>query len=240
MSRKSVPRRRAWGGIAVLTLTGMVVGAWAVAASPIFHIREVRVNGNRHLSASEVVRLAGIADDANLLALPAEGVERALARNPWIGSAQVHRSLPSTLVVTIEERSPVAWVGQPKGVAVVAADGTVLSRRTNPPEGIVAIGRSGRALGPGARIRGFDDQLAVVASLGPSLRRQVERARLERGEMVLRLEDGTLVRYGEARYLNEKNEALAKVLRWAGKQGAELTYVDLRVTGNPAVKVRGA
>jgi cell division protein FtsQ len=216
----------------------MAVGALAVASSPVFHIRDVRVNGNHHLSESEVLRLAGIGGDANLLTFPTEPVLRSLTRNPWIRRAEVARSFPSTLILTIEERSGVAWVRHPNGVAVVAADGTVLNRRRNPPEALVAIGRSGRPLRPGAVLEGLEEPLAVAASLPPELRGLVERASLEEGQIVLRLVDGTRVLYGQAGSLPEKNAALDKVLRWAGKQRANLAYVDLRVAGNPAVKVQ--
>jgi cell division protein FtsQ len=240
MSPDGRARPRSWGGIAALTVIAMTAGAWAVAASPLFHVRDVRVRGIQHLSSSEVVRLAAIGTHANLLTLPAERVERALAGNPWIRSVAVHRSLPSTLVLTIEERLPVAWVQQPKGVAVVAADGVVLGHRKGPPRGLVGIGSSDRALAPADRLKGFEEQLAVVASLRPGLRRSVERAWMARGEMALRLRDGTRVRYGGVRSLAQKSSALARVLRWARQQELRLAYVDLRVANNPAVRLRGA
>jgi cell division protein FtsQ len=239
MSSETAPRRRSRGGIAALALIGVAAGAWAVAASPLFHIRDVQVRGTRHLSAPEVVRLARIGSRANLLTLPAERVERALARNPWIRSVSAHRSLPSTLILTIEERVPVAWVRLPKGIAVVAADGMVLSRRRNAPEGLVGIGSSGRALAPGDTLGGREAPLAVAASLPAALRPVVESASLKKGELILRLESGTRVRYGATGSLSDKNATLANVLGWAGLQGAELAYVDLRVAGNPAVRVRG-
>jgi cell division protein FtsQ len=240
MSPDGRARHRSWGGIATLTLIATTAGAWAVAASPLFQVRDVKVRGIRHLSTSEVVRLAAIGTRANLLTLPADRVEAALAQSPWIRSVDVHRSLPSTLVLTIDERSPVAWVRQPKGVAVVAVDGVVLSRRKGPPQGLVGIGSADRALAPGAPLEGFDEPLAVVASLRPGLRRSVDRVWMARGEMALRLKDGTRVRYGEARSLPEKSSALARVLRWARQQELRLAYVDLTVANNPAVRVRGA
>jgi cell division protein FtsQ len=242
MRRRPPPRRRPWGGIVTLTVMGMAVGAWAVASSPVFDIREVRVKGNQHLSESEVERLAGIGSDANLLTLPARRVARSLARNPWVLWVDVGRSFPSTVVLTIEERSPVAWVRQPDGVAVVAGDGMVLSRRVGapkPPRGLVAIGRSHDPLRPGARLTGLEGQLAVAASLPPDLRGKAIRASLKGGEILLELADGTEVLYGQPGSLPQKNAALAKVLRWARNQGAQLAYVDLRVPGNPAVRLGG-
>ena len=232
-------RRRSWGGVAILVVIGAAVGAWAVAASPLFHVRDVQVRGNRHLSPSEVVRLAGIGDRANLLTVQPDRVLRRLSRSPWVRTAALRRNLPSTLIVTVEERSPVAWVRQPRGIAVVAADGTVLTRRQEPPRGIVDIGRSTARLRPGDRLLGLEDPLTVAGSLPPGLRRRVERISMRRGEVLLRLRDAVRALYGETGALETKNAALARVLRWAGEQGAELLYVDLRVPGNPAVRIRG-
>jgi cell division protein FtsQ len=231
-------RRRPWGGVVALVAIGAALGTWAAAASPLFHVRDIRVQGNRHLSVSEIVRLAGIGTDVNLLTVHPNRVLRGLARNPWVRTVRVRRDLPSTLILTVEERFPVAWVRQHGGVALVAGDGTVLARRRKPPQGAVDIGAWGGRLRPGDRLEGLKEPLAVVGSLPSRLRRRVERASLRRGQVVLRLTDGARVLYGEPRALTAKNAAMATVLRWAGEQGAELAYVDLRVARNPAVRIQ--
>jgi cell division protein FtsQ len=232
-------RRRSWGGAVALVMISAAVGAWAVAASPLFHVRDVRITGNRHLSTSEVVRLAGIPTDANLLTVQSKRVLRGLARSPWVRTAEVRRELPWTLIVTVEERLPVAWLRHPGGIAVIAGDGTVLARRSSPPRTMANLGAWERRLRPGDRIEGLKEPLAVVASLSSRLRRQVERAEILRGQVVLRLGESIRVLYGEARALGAKNAALARVLRWAGDNGAELAYVDLRAPRNPAVRLQG-
>ena len=233
-------RRRRWSGVVVLVLTAAILGAWAVAASPLFHVRDILVRGNRHLSTSEVVRLAGVGRDDSLLTVQSGRVRKGLARSPWIRTVEVRRELPWTLVVTVEERRPVAWVRHPGGIAVVAGDGTVLARRQNPPQGIAEMAAWDRKLRPGERLEGREEPLAVLASLPSRLLRRVERASMRRGEVVLHLADGARILYGEARSLEAKNAALARVLRWAGAQGSRIEYVDLRVARNPAVRVRGA
>lgn len=232
--------RRSWGGIAALAAIALAVATWAVAASPLFQVRDVQVRGNRHLSDSDVVRLAGIRAGANVLTVSIRRVEGALAGSPWIRSAEVRRSLPSTLVLRIEERSPVAWVRQPNGIALVAADGTILALRDKAPSRLVSIGSWKEPLQPGDRLDGLREPLALAASLSQRLRREVVSASVRRGELVLRLGTGTRVLYGEAASLAQKNAALAKVLRWAGEQGAVLDYVDLRAPRNPAVRMAGA
>jgi cell division protein FtsQ len=233
-------RRRPWGGVVALVGISAALGIWAVAASPLFHVRDLHVRGNRHLSESEIVRLAGIGSDANLLTVRPNRVLRGLARSPWVRTAQVRRHLPWTLIVTVEERFPVAWVRQTDGVAVIAADGIVLARRRNPPRGVVGIGAWRGRLRPGDHLEGLERPLAVAGSLPSRLRRQVERAWMRGGLVVLRLREGVRVLYGEPRALQAKNAALTRVLEWAGDQGAELAHVDLRVARNPAVRIRGA
>jgi cell division protein FtsQ len=227
------------GGIAALLLIGFVVGAWAVAVSPLFHVREIRVRGNRHLSSSEVVRLAGLGPATNILTLSPNRLERALTRSPWVRSVEVRRSLPSTVVLRIQERSPMAWVEQRHGVAVVAADGTILTLRKRSPAGLVSLGRWEEPLLPGARLAALRAALRAVASLPPAIRHRVASASVRRDGVVLLLQEGTRVRYGDGGSLHQKNAALAKVLRWAGERGAGLDYVDLRVPRNPAVRVAG-
>jgi cell division protein FtsQ len=233
-------RRRSRGGVVSLVVIAAVVGAWAVAASPLFHVRDVRVRGNRHLSTSEVVRLAGIRTDANLLTVQASRVRKGLARSPWVRTVEVRRELPWTLVVTVVERRAVGWVRHPGGIAVIAGDGTVLTRRKDPPRGITDLGVWKRKLRPGDHLEDMEEPLAVLASLPSRLRQEVQRASTRRGEVVLRLGEDLRVLYGQPRALDAKNAALARVLRWAGDQGVDLVHVDLRVARNPAVRIRGA
>lgn len=231
--------RRSIGGMVSLVLIALVVGMWAVAASPLFHVRDVRVRGNRHLSSSEIVDLARIGEATNILTLSAGRLERALTRSPWVRSVDVSRSIPWTLVLHIEERTPVAWVGQGDRAAVVAADGTILALRKKAPAGLVSLGPWEEPLAPGARLTGLRESLGAAATLPHELRRRVASAAIHRGELVLELDEGTRVEYGDGGSFRQKNAALARVLRWAGEQHADLDYVDLRVPRNPAVRIAG-
>jgi cell division protein FtsQ len=234
------PRRRSGGSVVALVVIAAAAGAWAVATSPLFHVRDVRVRGNRHLSTSEVVRLAGIGTDDNLLTVQPSRVLEGLTRNPWVRTAEIRRELPWTLVVTVKERRPLGWLRHPGGIAVIAGDGTVLARRKDPPRAIAELGEWKGKLRPGDRVWGLHDPLAVLGSLRPHLRRQVERASMRRGDVVLRLKEDVRILFGEPRALGAKGAALSRVLRWAENQGARLDYVDLRVARNPAVRIRTA
>ncbi|HSG50176.1 MAG TPA: FtsQ-type POTRA domain-containing protein [Longimicrobiales bacterium] len=84
----------------------------ALAKVPVFRARKHEFHGLRFLTSQTVLRTAGIGPDASLWDDPHAWEER-LERHPLVQDAQVRRRFPSTLVVTVEERSPVGLVPTP-------------------------------------------------------------------------------------------------------------------------------
>lgn len=224
------------GGAVVLSLLILGVTAWAVAMkSPVFEVRELRVEGTGRLSPREVAGLAGVEEGSNLLLLPIDEVASSVRSNPWVADVTVRRDLPSTLVVRVRERSPIGWVAGPEGGAVVAEDGTVLGRRAR-PGGLARVGRTDDLPDPGGAISGIRPQLRVAASLPPRLRREVVRVVRRGNEIVLRLRSGPRILYGEPEGLPAKRAALASLLAWMEREGVEAAYVDVRAPRTPAVR----
>jgi cell division protein FtsQ len=221
---------------AIVAVLAIGISAWVVATSALFDIQKIDVRGNRRLSDGEVVSLSGVRLGRNLLTVPLEKIRGSLMRSPWIASADAIRSLPSTLVLRVTERSAVAWVGDPEGYAALGGDGVVVDRGTGSPEGLVSLGKTGSSIPVGRRVRGFVAQLRVTASLTPVLRRTVEAAKVVGDEVELLLVGGAKVLYGEAESLGAKNAALASMLRYARKNQIQIEYLDVRSPGAPALR----
>lgn len=84
----------------------------ALAKVPVFRARHHEFHGLRFLTSQTILRTAGIGPDASLWEDPHAWEER-LERHPMVQDAHVRRRFPSTLVVTVEERSPVGLVPTP-------------------------------------------------------------------------------------------------------------------------------
>lgn len=225
------------GGIAVLALVGLFLAGWAVAVkSPLFGLREVRVQGNVRLSAADVEALAGVDGEANVLTLGLGRVAASVEADPWIRRATVERDLPDAIVIRVQERSPIGWVADPEGGVVVSGDGVALARRAEPRR-LATIGHSPQPLDPGTQVssvlRGAID---VVAALPPRVRRQVEAVDSGGPEVTARLRSGAEVMIGRSADLTEKAAALDSILRWAGEHEVALAYIDVRAPRTPAVK----
>lgn len=230
--RRRVPR----AVTAIVSVLALGISGWVVVTSPLFDIQKIDVQGNQRLSDGDVVRLSGAHVGNNLLTLGLERIRRSLMRSPWIAAADPIRSLPSTLVIRVTERSAVAWVRDPSGYAALAGDGIVVERGTGSPDGLVSLGSTASSVPVGRRVQGLDAQLRVTASLSPGLRGTVEAANVEGNEVELLLAGGAKVLYGEAESLKAKNAALASMLRYARKNQIEIEYLDVRSPTAPALR----
>lgn len=97
------------GGLALAAAAG--AGGWRlVADSDLLRIREVRFAGMHRATAAELAAIATVKPGDNLLAADLEALERAVARHPWVKSAEARRRLPPAVEVRVQERTPGALV----------------------------------------------------------------------------------------------------------------------------------
>ena len=116
-----------------LALWAMVAGGVALAADwlpdalaelEFFRAREYRVAGARLLDKEQVLAEAAIAPFVSVFD-DLTSIEQRLEQHPLIRRARINAELPGTLVVTIEERTPVGFVAGPV-LEPVDRDGQVL------------------------------------------------------------------------------------------------------------------
>ncbi len=116
-----------------VTLWGLVAGGVALAADwlpdalaelEFFRARDYRVSGTHLLQEQQVLATAAISPLASVFD-DLTSIELRLERHPLIRHARVTAELPGTLVITIEERTPVGFVASPV-LEPVDRDGQVL------------------------------------------------------------------------------------------------------------------
>jgi cell division protein FtsQ len=227
MGEHAAPRRRAGLAAAAVLLT-LIAILWGVTFTPLFALRHVEVEGNVALTSSDVSTLGGIGEGTNVFHLDAERVERAIEEDPWVASATVERDLPTTVVVHVVEREPVARAG----TRVFAADGTVLPDA--PMQGIPEISTDFGPLDP-------DDVRSAAGAAGamaPVVRERVDLMLLEPdGDLLLTLRDGVTVVYGRPGQEGAKAESLRALLRWAGERGVTIESADVSVPSAPTLRL---
>jgi cell division protein FtsQ len=115
--------------IALLVCGGGIVAAMKVVPwinrSPLFTVKEIRVEGCMRVDKDEAVRQSGIAPGMRMMQLSPAAVRKAIERNAWVRRARVVRQFPSTVVIRLEERKPIALVNYGR-VRYLDEDGVLL------------------------------------------------------------------------------------------------------------------
>jgi cell division protein FtsQ len=214
----------------VLGIPVLLVAAFAVASyTPMFHLRDVRIEGATTVSRAQVLELAGVGPGTNVFHLDTAAAERSLATDPWIETATVQRDLPGTVVIRIQERTPIAQSSVGDTPTALAGDGVILPGASTDglPEIRASVGELPEEVRTGAA--------GALAALGPILRARVSAVvALPSGELVMDLAGDLTVRYGTAGDDAAKATALRAVLGWAAREHATLRDVDLTVPEAPS------
>ncbi|NDY42835.1 FtsQ-type POTRA domain-containing protein [Dissulfurirhabdus thermomarina] len=121
---RTARRLGAYGVLCAAVLAGLYLGWTALGHWPALALKTVEVRGAHRVGRAEVIRLSGARPGMNLLALDPGAMARAVEAQPWIRRAAVRRVFPDRLVLTLEERTPVALVNL-DGIRLVDADGVV-------------------------------------------------------------------------------------------------------------------
>lgn len=121
---------RWWVWLALVSATLVLASSpwWArpaLAELAFFRVRRVEVRGTRYLEAGPLVARMRI-DTTYSIFNDLTPLEERVATHPQVRTAQIGRKLPGTLVLTVDETSPVAFVPSPNGLRAYDALGRAL------------------------------------------------------------------------------------------------------------------
>ena len=110
-----------------------------IATLPAFRISNIEVKGNYVLKSEDVIQRSGIAYGNHLFFADYNGAAKAISSiSPYVRDCKVTFSIPSTVTITIDERSKIANVKTPDGYAALDDQGIVLELSSSDSKGEVA------------------------------------------------------------------------------------------------------
>lgn len=90
-----------------LTLIGIIIGGIIYAMlSPIFNIKEIKVNGNFKISSETIISLSGLSIDQNIFNFRTSNVQKSIKQNAYIDKIEINRKLPDKIEIIVAEREP--------------------------------------------------------------------------------------------------------------------------------------
>lgn len=220
-------RRRNWligGGTVIVLVAGLLA---AVIFTPMFAVRSLAIDGTE-LATDKTIRqqlkpVMGVP-------LPQVGtaeVDALLEDVPQVASVDIEAHPPSELVVHIHERVPVAVLKDGGKFTLIDKTGVRLATVENRKKAqLPVIDGSSEELGTGI----FRTTTSVLASLPADIRSKLEHASAESiDSVVLTLENGKKVIWGNDSQNQLKAEVLQVLLKKAGSKSAESGAASIKV-----------
>lgn len=216
---------------------------------PFWRIKNVVVENNKIVRADLLKQKANISLDGNIFFTNYSEITRRIKGIPQIKKAAVFGSLPSTIVIKVEERRPfaVAIVG---GSYMVVDDEGVIIDQMNEGQGISSIeaevqdlpsvvGLPKEAIEGGKKIDP-DVMIAIVESfklLGSIFEKSKFEVEMKRSDDIsILINDILKVKMGSHENIDKKLFVLSRIL--AKIDTGKVEYIDVRVPDDPAVKFK--
>jgi cell division protein FtsQ len=96
-----------------------------IVSSPYFRLKETVVRGTERLSQEEIIELAEIKPDQNILLTNLKSMARKIQAHPWVKDVAVQRELPDRLAIIVTERKAVALIKKEDSLYYMERDGSV-------------------------------------------------------------------------------------------------------------------
>lgn len=95
--------------ISVLSLVLIFIHDF-ITQSTLFNIKKIEISGTKRVLKEDLLKLADLSCEKNMLAINIFTIEKHLASHPWVQSARVKRNQASVLSISIIEQEPLAIV----------------------------------------------------------------------------------------------------------------------------------
>lgn len=223
--------------VAVVAVFAILIGGGiALYRSTFLTVDTVRTAGNTILSGQHLTELAAVPEGATMLNLKKDEIVARLESDPYVRSARVDRILPSTVVLRVEERVPIAALQVADGSEfLVDAEGYWLSPASAEQTATLAVVRELPALEPrpGEAIADpvATNALRIVRGLSPELREMtayINAPSIERTEIITR--EGIAIFLGSSDQLAVKDEVARRIL---AENPGKVVYINVRIVDRP-------
>lgn len=239
--RRNTLVRRAWLAIRIAGVAGIVsFGVWRgarfVVTAPVLQVGHIVVHGLTRLSSGEALALVDGLRGQNILLLRLEPWRETLLSSPWVEDATIRRVLPSTLEITVRERTPMGigrfgtalYLVDDHGVLIDAYGPTYADIDLPIIDGLDPAPRDGAVKVDPARAA-FAARAIAALAVRPELASRVSQIDVTDVHDAVALVDGdtALLRLGEREFVERLQQYLdlAPGLR---ERVAGIDYVDLR------------
>ena len=209
-------RRRPSGKAVLFAVLGVAIlagMAWALLGPRLLVVRSVKVIGaGRAVSAAQVLAAAHVPDGLPLIRVDTGAIARQVEQIRQVQDAEVSKDWPSTVVITVQPRTPVFAVAAPGGYALVDRFGVSVSDVAGQPGlPLLSVGFGVVTLRGNPAVRAA---ATVLTELPPQVARKVRGVTaISASDVSVKLANGAVVVWGSTGNARVKAKELTLLMR---------------------------
>lgn len=225
----------------VLILTTLIAG-YLFINSTYFSVGSVVITGNKYLALDDVHRAAGIPEEVNIFRLDTSEIKNRLLKDLRVAEVDVSRRFPTTIVITLKERQPLAYVANVYGFVQLDKQGVVLAAQKNIKQVnvpiITGIRLGNNYVGDRVETAPVKNVLTYLAALDEVTLNEMSEINVKpSGELIAYTTHSITIRLGAGERLAEKAKLTRDILQDIGDKKAAVEYIDLNFA-SPYIKFR--
>ena len=103
-----------------------IIGIVFALTSPLFNIKEIKVENNNILSTEKIVSVSGLKLDDNIFRFLKSDIEKYIKEEPYIEDVKISRELPDTVKIDVKEKQRDFYIKFLNGYAYINNQGYIL------------------------------------------------------------------------------------------------------------------
>lgn len=230
---------RSRGFTLALALFVGLLGAYAVLQSPLFSLQTVELAGARRLTSDDVLLETGIRPGTHLFSIDLRRAARLLEQHPLIEGVSLRRRIPSTLVVRVEERTPVAYLALEGSLWMIDAGAIPVLQAPAPvePLPLITLGIPVR-VEPGVPIDlpPLLSALEFTGALPPDALALLSEVHVSGDGLTAFTRDAIVIDLGAGEAAEEKATVFGGLLDQLRDRNVPVSRIDLRHPKSPVIR----
>jgi cell division protein FtsQ len=231
-------------GLWLFLLFLAILSGYYFLNSAFFALQQIEVRGNNAVSKETIVEQSGLAPGVNLFKIDTKAVSNKIQMLPSVKKVEVKRRLPSTLLLQITERTPIALVVSPDGFLQIDDEGVYIKKVQDFKDlhlPVVSGVPLENNLGPGSRLSkpGLSAALRLIQMMDKVLKENVTEIIAPSPQTItLKTLQGVEIRFGEPEEMERKVKIIEELLLQNGAiiNNQTVEYIDLRYNTAPVIK----
>jgi len=228
--------------IFLLIVLMILLAAFLFINSNFFQVGSVVIEDNKYMLADDVSRAAGVPERINIFRLDTAEIKSRLLRDLRISEVEVFRRFPTTIVIKVKERTPLALVASSYGFVELDKSGMVLTafkniKQVNVPI-ITGIKLGNVYIGDAVESEQVKLVLEYLTALDEATLNELSEVNINSsGELTAYTVQSATIRLGAGGRLAEKAKMTGDILQDIGNRKAAVDYIDL-IYASPYIKFR--